>query len=136
MAEYSPTFAPAAQAVQRGELDAAARLFIDAVLDPGLYDQLPAATHERLRDNARPLGFERPDVDDSPCGCTEAGMIAAPTLLLTGDGSPSMFRFVAEELTRCVPGIEQVTIPNTAHLLHGMNPEVYNATVLAFLDKH
>jgi pimeloyl-ACP methyl ester carboxylesterase len=135
-AEALQTMAPAAQAVQRGDLAAAARLFIDTVLGPGRYDQLPASVHERLRDNARLLGFERPDLDDNPVGCAEAGTIAAPTLLLTGDGSPAMFGLVAEELTRCMPGIARALIPNTAHLLHGMNPAAYNATVLAFLAEH
>ena len=135
-AEYIQTLAPAAQAVQRGDLEAATRLFIDAVLGPGLYDQLPASVRERLRDNARLLGFERPDLDDSPFGCAEAGMITAPALLLTGDDSPAMFGLVAEELARCMPGIERALIPNAAHLLHGMNPAAYNATVLAFLDRH
>lgn len=135
-AEYMDTIAPAAQAVQRGDLEVAVRLFIDVVLGPGLYDQLPASLHERLRDNARLLGFERPDLDDSPFGCTEARSIAAPALLLTGDGSPAMFGLVAKELTWCMPGIEQELIPNAAHLLHAMNPEAYNATVLAFLAEH
>ena len=63
-------------------------------------------------------------------------MITAPTLLLTGDGSPAMFGLLAEELTRCMPGIERAVIPNAAHLLHGMNPTAYNATVLAVLTWH
>jgi pimeloyl-ACP methyl ester carboxylesterase len=47
-----------------------------------------------------------------------------------------MFGLVAEELTRCMPGIERAQIPNTAHLLHGMNPAAYNETVLTFLTEH
>jgi pimeloyl-ACP methyl ester carboxylesterase len=35
-----------------------------------------------------------------------------------------------------MPGIERVVIPHTAHLLHGMNPTAFNATVLAFLARH
>lgn len=134
--EYLNTIEPAALAVQRGDFEAGARLFADAVLGPGVYDQLPMSPRERLLDNARLLEFERPDLDDSPFGCTEAGTIAAPTLLLTGDDSRAMFGLVAKELTQCMPGIEQALIPNAAHLLHGMNPAVYNATVLEFLAEH
>ncbi|HUG16475.1 MAG TPA: alpha/beta hydrolase [Thermomicrobiales bacterium] len=135
-AEQLQTIEPAAQAVQRGDLELATRLFIDVVLGPDIYDQLPPAAHERLQDNARLLGFERPDLHDSPFDCEAAGMITAPTLLLTGDASPAMFGLVAEELTRCMPRIKRALIPNTAHLLHGMNPDAYNATVLAFLAEH
>jgi pimeloyl-ACP methyl ester carboxylesterase len=35
-----------------------------------------------------------------------------------------------------MPGIERTVIPNASHLLHSMNPDVYNATVLAFLAAH
>jgi pimeloyl-ACP methyl ester carboxylesterase len=133
---YMDTIAPAARAVQAGDRETAARLFSDAVLGPGVFDQLPPPTRGRLRDNARLLAFERPELDDSPFSCADAGRITAPTLLLTGDGSPAMFGLVAEELGRCLPGCERATIPNASHLLHGMNPQAYSETVLAFLERH
>jgi pimeloyl-ACP methyl ester carboxylesterase len=135
-AEYMRAVAPAARAVEQGDLDGAARLFIDAVLGSGVFDELPPPLHQRLRDNARLLAFERPDLDDSTFGCAEAATITAPALLLTGDESPAMFTLVADELTRCMPGIERAVIPNASHLLHVMNPADYNATVLAFLAAH
>lgn len=135
-AEYLRSMEPAAEAVRRGDLETAARRFIDAVAGPGLFDQLPPATRSRVLDNARLLGYERPDLDDSPLGCAETEKIAAPALLLTGDSSPAMFGLVAEELARCLPGIERAMIPDTAHLLHSMNPDAYNAAVLAFLARY
>ena len=130
------TIEPAARAVQEGDWEAAARLFIDGVSGQGVFDQLPASTRERLKDNARLLAFERPELDDSTFSCADAGRITAPTLLLTGDSSPKMFGLVVEELARCMPGCERATIPDASHLLHGMNPPVYSETVLAFLDRH
>ena len=135
--EYFDTLEPAAAAVVRGELETATRLFVDGVMGPGLYDDLPSSTRDRLEDNARLLAFERPEFpDDSPIDCAEAGTIKTPTLLLTGDASPAMFGLVAAELARCMSGIERAVIPKTSHLLHGMNPADYNATVLSFLANH
>jgi pimeloyl-ACP methyl ester carboxylesterase len=133
---YLDTIAPAARAVQDGDRETAARLFSDAVLGPGVFDQLPSSTRERLKENARLLAFERSELDDSTFSCADAGRIGAPSLLLTGDSSPAMFGLVAEELARCMPGCERATIPNASHLLHGMNPRVYSETVLAFLERH
>jgi non-heme chloroperoxidase len=133
---YLDTIAPAARAVQEGDIETAARLFSDGVLGPGVFDQLPLPTRERLKENARLLAFERPERDDSPFSCADAGRITAPSLLLTGDSSPEMFGLIAEELARCMPGCERATIPNASHLLHGMNPQAYNETVLAFLGRH
>jgi pimeloyl-ACP methyl ester carboxylesterase len=132
---YIDTIEPAARAVQEGDRETAARLFSDGVLGSGVFEQLSSATRARLKDNARLLAFERPELDDSPFSCADAGRIAAPTLLLTGDRSPAMFGLVAEELGRCMPGCEQATIPNASHLLHGMNPQVYSEAVLAFLER-
>ena len=77
-----------------------------------------------------------PNSMTSTFSCADAGRITAPTLLLTGDSSPGMFGLVIEELARCMPGCERATIPEASHLLHGMNPQVYSETVLAFLDRH
>jgi non-heme chloroperoxidase len=133
---YMDTVEPAARAVQDGDTESATRLFSDAVLGPGVFDQLPPPTRERLKENARLLAFDRSHLDDSTFSCADAGRISAPALLLTGDSSPEMFGLVAEELARCMPGCERATIPNASHLLHGMNPQVYNETVLAFLKRH
>jgi pimeloyl-ACP methyl ester carboxylesterase len=136
-AEYFQSMVPAVEAIERGEVESAVRLFIDAVAGAGVYDHLSPAVHQRLRANARLLAFESPDRgDNSPLDCADAGQITAPALLLTGDASPAMFGLVAEELARCMPGIQRAVIPDTAHLLHSMNPEVYNAVVLAFFAEH
>lgn len=133
---YLRAIEPAAQAALHGDAEAAARTFIEVVLGPGLYDQLPEATRSRVRDNARLLGYERPDRDDTPLSCSAVAQVAAPTLLLTGDGSPAMFGLVADALARCMPGAERAVVPDTAHILHGMNPAAYNNMVLAFLARH
>ena len=128
----------AKQAVQNGDLELGARLFVDAVLGKGLFDQLPAATRDRIMDNARLIGAEPTEISEIVTDITrnEAATIQAPTLILTGDQSPEMFLLVSQELARYLPNAEQAQIKGASHLLHGMNPQAFNATVLAFLAKH
>jgi pimeloyl-ACP methyl ester carboxylesterase len=89
-------------------------------------------------DNMRLIGAEPTDITEFGTDITpnDATKIQTPTLILTGDQSPEMFLLVSQELARYVPNAEQAQIDGASHLLHGMNPQVFNATVLAFLAKH
>lgn len=72
----------------------------------------------------------------SPLACEEAATIQAPTLLLAGEYSLQQFLLAADALARCMPQVQRTAVPRAAHLLHGMNPQAYNQTVLAFLEAH
>jgi non-heme chloroperoxidase len=133
---YFESMEPAMEAIEQGDLDHAARLFIEAVSGPGVYDELPPSAHQRLRDNVFILAFETPGFDDTPLQCADVGTIEAPAILLTGDSSPPEFGMVAEELARCMPSIERAVIPDASHVMQVMNPDVFNETVLDFLARH
>lgn len=137
-AEYANKMIPAKRAVQEGDYERGLRLFIDAVLGDDLFDQLPPSAQQRLRVNRRLIGAEVTEISEMVTDITrqQASMIQAPTFLLTGEESPEMSLLVSQELSRCMPHAEQVQIGNAAHALHVMNPQAYNSTVLAFLDRH
>jgi non-heme chloroperoxidase len=137
-AEFAGTMIPAKRAVQKGDLELGARLFIDAALGRGIFDQLPASTKNRIMDNVRLIGAEPTDVSELVTDITrnDAATIQAPTLILTGDQSPEMFLLVSQELARYLPNVEQAQIGGASHVLHYMNPQAFNDTVLAFLAKH
>ncbi len=124
-----------ARAVSSGDIEGGVKLFARRVLGEGAYDRLPDTVRQRMRDNARVLTLAE-DVLLSDFSCDDARMIQAPTLLLVGDRSPKQFPVVAEELAQCMRMVERATILNASHLLHGMNPSLYNEVVLAFLAKH
>lgn len=62
--------------------------------------------------------------------------IAAPTLLLTGDADlympPSVLRLFAAHIR----GAESIVIPECGHSAYWEQPEMFNRSVLAFLEKH
>lgn len=135
---YAQSMIPAKAAVLNGNMEQGARLFIDAVMGGGFFDRLPPSLRGRLMDNVRLIGAEVTDLSEADPDITrdEAASIQAPTLVLTGDDSPKMFTMVSRELARHLPNVEQAGISRASHLLHVMNPEDYNATVLAFLGRH
>ena len=121
--------------MEQGDIEGGARLFLNHVIGEGAFDHLPEAQRQVLMDNVRLLTLPQ-EVFYSPFSCDDAARIMAPTLLLTGEGSPQQFLLVSQELARCLPRAEHVTIPHTSHLLHAMNPQVYNEAVQSFLAQH
>jgi pimeloyl-ACP methyl ester carboxylesterase len=125
------------QAVLRGNLEEAARLFSDRVIGPGSFDRLPAPARQRMIDNARLLSL--PDSawgGSSSFSREDARAITIPTLLLRGDSSPKQFLLANDELAKEMPKAERAVIPHASHLLHGMNSEAFSQVVLEFLVRH
>ncbi|MCS6839935.1 MAG: alpha/beta hydrolase [Roseiflexus sp.] len=138
LAQRAAAILLAKHAVRIGDLEQGARLFIDGLMGNGVFDRLPPPSRQRILDNAHLIGAEPVEIsitDAEDITRDEAATIRAPTLLLTGDASPPMFLIVSRELARCLPNVEQARLRGASHLLHVMNPQAYNATVLEFLKK-
>ena len=137
-ANSAATIIPAKKAVEAGDFEAGARLFIDAALGKGLFDHLPASTRNRILDNVRLVSAEPTELDEFSGEITpaEATYIQAPTLILTGDQSPQRYSLVCQELARLLPHVETAQISEAAHILHVMNPQAFNRAVLGFLEKY
>jgi non-heme chloroperoxidase len=137
LARYLDQFQMAYMAALRGDTTQAGRHFIDSALGEGAFDRMPASTRSRVVENAVLLAIKRPALEKGrTLTCQEAGEIRAPTLLVSGDHSPHMFLLIMDVLARCMPGAERAIIPNASHLMYSMNPQIYNAIVLAYLKKY
>ena len=137
-ADFTAAVNACGEAFARGESEAGVRGFVDAVIgEEGAFDQIPPDNQAVLMDNAAEL---RLGVDTSfetmhpPFFCEDARQVRVPTLLLGGELSPLFFSRITEELARCLPIVERVTIPGVSHDLG--DPQGYIETVLAFLAKH
>lgn len=138
LAQRAAAILPAKRAVQNGNLEQGARLFIDGLMGSGVFDGLSPSARQRILDNAHLIGVEPTEIDAmnaEDITRDEATTIHAPTLLLTGDKSPPMFLLVSQELARCLPNAEQAQIHGASHLLHVTHSQEYNAIVLGFLKK-
>jgi pimeloyl-ACP methyl ester carboxylesterase len=62
--------------------------------------------------------------------------IAVPTLLLTGDADlyepPPVLRLFAARIKNA----ESVIVPDAGHSAYWEQPEIFNRSLLAFIDKH
>jgi len=128
---------PSKRAFQRGDMEDGVRLFINGVLGQGTFDKLPAPVRTAMMDNAPEMKAETlSPVYFSKFTCDDASEIKAPTLLLTGELSPMMFRHIIKKLQGCMPQAECSMIPKSSHMMQAGNPEVYNAQVLSFISRH
>ncbi len=128
---------PLKRAFQRGDMEEGVRTFINGVLGQGSFDKLPTQIRAAMMDNAQELKDETLSPRYfSTFSCEDAKKIKVPTLLLTGELSPPIFRPINKELQRCIPEAECSIIPKASHAMHAGNPEAYNAKVLSFLSRH
>ena len=124
---------PATKAAQSGKLEEAVRTFINWIIGKGAYDKLPDEFRRRMMENARLLTVPYPSLTLTR---EQAKTIQHPTLLLTGEGSRKNFLLATDELARLLRNVERGKIPAASHVLHSLNPNAYNETVLEFLSRH
>jgi pimeloyl-ACP methyl ester carboxylesterase len=75
-----------------------------------------------------------PDTVFSTLSREDVRGVSMPTLLLSGDVGPPVFREVTDELAHILPQAERVMIPGASHGLG--DPAAFTEPVLGFLAKH
>lgn len=124
-------------AFRRGNMEEGVRIFTNGVLGEGVFDKMPTEARAAAMENAQELKDETLSPGHfSSFSCEDAKKIRVPTLLLTGELSPPIFRLIIKKLQRCIPDAECLVIPKTSHAMYSGNPEVFNASVLSFLSRH
>src|SRR5437899_2364382 len=133
-------FTAARAAFARGRSAGAVQRFWDgAAAPPSPFDALPEAARRRLVRPAFQLRLEtRADPADymPALACKDIGGIRSSVLLVTGERSPRMFHVIDEELARCLPAEEAVTVPGAGPGVHADNPGFYHGAELQFLTKN
>lgn len=120
-------------ALASGEAERIVKTVIDFVA-PGAFASMPSEMHAMFVGNAPSYRAEagpRP-----PITCQDAGRVTAPTLVLTGDRSPSGFRHIADVVAHCVVRGNIVTIPRASHPMQLDNPLAFNEAVLTFVGQY
>jgi pimeloyl-ACP methyl ester carboxylesterase len=130
------TMVPALKAFRRGNDDKGMQAFVSGVVGAQRFAALPAERHRQAKDNVSALkagllhgGLPRITDDD-------VRAITAPTLLVGGDASPSIFRHLMDHLAELLPNAERTVIAEAGHVLHEERPAETNQAILAFLRRH
>jgi non-heme chloroperoxidase len=124
---------PAISAVQRGDFEEAARLFIDGLQGDGGFHRLGAAG-AMATENARTI--MEVATRSPPITVATARAIRTETLVVHGMKTQLWLRRIAEMLAATMPNAELSAIEDSAHFPHLENPNRFNEHVLSFLRKH
>jgi 3-oxoadipate enol-lactonase len=131
-------------ALERGDLDAAVeatlRMWVDGPRRPTT--TVDAAVREHVRQmQRRALELQVPVWEDAEEELLVSdlgrllGAVRAPTLVVVGQEDVADFHQIAAQLSRELPGAQQVVIPNAAHLPSLERPAAFNELVLRFLAR-
>jgi pimeloyl-ACP methyl ester carboxylesterase len=127
---------PAREAFRRGNEEDALRAVLDYFEGTGSYDRLPEPARNQLKEDLpewRALALAKNPFPDLPRDAI--GKIDKPILLLTGENTDQIFKFVDTELQRLSPKSQHVVIPQAKHEMWADNEEACRRATLEFLTK-
>jgi len=117
-----------------GDMDKAAREFVDSLNGPGSWEKTPAETKQRVFEN---IGTGTASDERPKMNCADIQKFNFPVLLLTGERSPKRYGETYGAMRQCKPDIPApVIVPNAAHVMQRINPEFFNKVVMEFLASH
>ncbi|HEY3247777.1 MAG TPA: alpha/beta hydrolase [bacterium] len=126
-------FEPGQSAIGRGDLEQAARLFVDGVGGAGTFDTLPRDVRQRYVDNIRVQAIP---ASPAPFSRDDATKVRVPVLLINGERTTNIFVLVNDELEKYLPNVERTRIPEASHLMTVTHPNEFNKVVMAFLARY
>jgi pimeloyl-ACP methyl ester carboxylesterase len=135
--EFVGHLSPAREALKVGDVQRGIPMIVNEIGGPGAYERRSDA-HKRMNlDNVASYQADATTKRPRPVfTCDMAKKITAPTLLSNAERCPPVFHLVIDQLERCLPNRERVEIAASSHTVPWENPDAYDQTVLAFMEKH
>jgi non-heme chloroperoxidase len=128
---------PATAAFNAGSDEGAMRIFVNGFAQTNKFDKLPPEARAVAMQNA---GFFRAVASSSDpfpdLSKDKVKRLQAPVLLVTGENTLPVLKFISDELAGLLPKVERTTIPNAGHASARENPQAFNQAVLTFLARH
>lgn len=126
--------APAEAAARRDDVRCAMRLLGKTILGEQFFQNL--SEHRLKQVEANAIKAEFLGSGFAALDSKQVRNINAPTLLINGQYSHSIFHRIVDRLEELIPHTERIEIENTSHSMHEDNVTAYNQAVQFFLEKH
>lgn len=128
------TVARATQALDDGNIDQAARIFIDYWMGPGAWDATPPARQPAIAASVKNLRRWGHALLTEPTPLQAFSALDMPVLLMSGSRSTPAAHAVSARLETVLPRLERVNFPELGHMGPVTHPAVVNAAIASFLD--
>ena len=128
---------PAALAFNNNEKEKALRLTVKYFAGADVYEQVPQNMRDYWRGNIREWEALTTSSNAFPVLRREkVKRIKIPVLMLSGERSLKVLKFIDEELKPLLPNAERIIVQNATHDMWSEQPDTLKKAVLGFLDKH
>lgn len=121
------------RAVTLGDLETAAKRFVDYWLGPGSFSNMPEAQRPALANSMRKVRSEWHAAFHEPTPLPAFAAVDVPTLFLTGSESPASTRCVARLLCEVLPRVTIIELEGLGHMGPVTHPERVNEAIESFL---
>jgi pimeloyl-ACP methyl ester carboxylesterase len=125
----------ASGAVEAGDLDAAARRFIDYWMGDGSWEQMPEQRKAPIAASIVNVGRWGHALLTAPTPLEAFRSLQVPVLYMIGTSTPASARAVARILTGTLPNVEVVELEGLGHMGPVTHPQVVNPVITRFLRR-
>jgi pimeloyl-ACP methyl ester carboxylesterase len=125
----------AAAAVDAGDLDSAARCFIDYWMGTGAWERTPEPRRRPIAASVANVSGWAAALLGEPTPLAAFSGLSMPVLCLVGRDSPASSLGVARLLTSVLPQVETVEFDGLGHMGPITHPAVVNEAISSFLDR-
>jgi pimeloyl-ACP methyl ester carboxylesterase len=129
------TVTAAGAALDGGDRDGAARLFIDFWMGDGSWNLMPAQRRQAIADSVVNLRRWGHALFTERTPYTAFGNVRAPVLYMVGENSPESAHAVARILLPVLPRVRAIRLPGLGHMAPVTQPETINAEIARFLGE-
>lgn len=132
-ADAQQMYAPVADALQRGDLDAATRSLMDASgQSPGYFDRQPAMRRALQMDNAHTLPRIMAQTPPLALSVEDLAAIDVPVCIAQGADTRPVFGEVASAAARAMPQAHHLVVPHATHMWPDEAPENFYSALESF----
>ena len=130
----SSIWQPATDAFKAGDDEGGMRILVDGFAGERRFDSLAPERRAVSLQNSRFFKAVTVYSDPAPYFSKEkVAKLRVPILLVSGENTINLLKFIQEELGRILPKAQRVIIPNAGHGSARENPAAFNEAVLKFL---
>ena len=127
------TVAAAGAALDAGDREGAARLFIDFWMGDGSWNLMPAQRRAAIADSVVNVRRWSHALFTEPTPSKAFANVRIPVLYMVGENSPESAHAVARILLPVLPRVRAVHLPGLGHMAPVTHPETTNAEIARFL---
>ncbi len=133
--ELKNRFLAVADEIAAGNIEAAARRFVEIYFGPGAWDSmLPDEAKRTLIDNAPTFLDETRDPELLSIDLKALSRFEGPVLLSDGSESPPFCAPVVDKLAAVLPNVTRKTFAGAGHMPHVTHPQEYVQAVVEFVE--